>query len=209
MQIIGNISTMGAPQIQNQLSANSKKLNRFQASQNFKMFLFLVIILVTLGAMPVGYSFYKNTVDPEGSESIGQSNLVDETVSETIAQDQPITPTIEDPASPSSPAGGYSPSSNPTQQPSAPSSGMPEGVSTALNSIEQSGIRNNSYIAIDTSSIPDGSTIKANRGSWSPVGADTGSVSGTITIYGQPTNGSLTFQLVGGVWKVVGYAIAS
>lgn len=102
------------------------------------------------------------------------------------------------------------PPSSPTPGGTTPNStSMPSGVTAAINSIEANGIKSSPYIAssLDTSNLPDGTTIRFDRSSWSSFSSESGSVKAIATIYGQNYPGSVTFSLSGGSWKASGYSL--
>ena len=199
---------MSASDTPSQFSANSRDLKRFRLMQKLKSASFVVVIGVPLLIGIAAYGLYEGLVNPKPQEEVAVVADFPDTTDPAV--DAPIT------TDPNSPVSNGNVSSTP-QAPSAPAGSgssaapqtgsMPEGVTVAINSIEQNGIKNNNYVNMDTSSVPDGTVVRANRSSWTAYGNDLGSVAGTISAYGQTKNGSLTFQLVSGTWKVTGYSI--
>lgn len=204
---------MGSPY--GNLSANSKNIKNFQVQQKFKGILVVFIIGVPVVIAILSYTAYRNYINP--------SSPVAESTEDQIATNQ--DPTLEqingvDPNAPidtsglgvgGASGGGSTPSAGgsaaPTPTPTQ--SGIPEGVTVAVNSIEANGIKNSPYVALDTSGVPDGTVIKIDRSTWTPYSADQGAISGTITAYGQTRNGSLTFNVIDGTWRVVSYSVDS
>ncbi len=192
-------------------SANSKNIKRFQLSQRFGNLTVLLIIGIPLVLAGVAYSTYRRIIAPPAEEAIAINDAAtpldpSQTVNDPYLTIDPTTGapiTSDTPAgtTPSSPA----PAPGGAQQPA--SSAMPEGVVVAINSIEANGVKNNPYVAVDTSGLPDGVAISIDRGSWTQNGPSEGTVNGYIDYYGQPLGGSLTFTDTGGTWKVTSYSL--
>lgn len=193
-QFIDIISIMSSQKVTSQLSSNSKKLNRFHASQSLNLVLFMVIIAAVLATIPVGYKFYQETINPSTANNTDSNGSI-----ESIEDDSQSLAINEDAALEVDPST--------TSTVASTGVAIPEGVNVALKSIEQRGINNNPYITVDTSSIPEGSTFQPDRNSWYEIGTESGSVSGIVDLSGELTNGSLTFQYTNGSWKVTGYSI--
>lgn len=193
----------------NNLSANSQNIKKFNLQQKGKTILLVAVVVVPVFIGAVAYILYKNaTRDPSSSTVLSDNDVLPESDNpEDVVPtpDAPITD-VPDPASASVPP----PSSNPGQAPAAaPSGGMPDGVTTAINSLESSGLKGNPYVSstLDTSQLPDGASVKIDRSSWTQYGSDVGAVNGTVTIFGQVKAGSLTFALENGAWRVTGYSL--
>lgn len=202
------------PQQYSGYSANSKNIKRFQTTQKMKGLLVVFIIGIPLVIGIGAYTAYKKYVTPTNKLSQSESN--------SDITTNPYSPNVIDPNTPVQNPTSDNPSQTPAPQSNTPQSnialpntgsnqlqtgGMPPGVTTAINSIERNGIKNNQYVAIDTSSVPDGTVIRLDRNSWSQFGPENGSINGTITAFGQTQQGSLTFGVVDGIWKVVSYSI--
>lgn len=86
--------------------------------------------------------------------------------------------------------------------------GMPEGVCTAIKSIEKDGLKNNPYVAADTSQVPEGSTVQVDESSWKAGSSEAGSVNFTAVLGGKSYKGVGNLQIVDGVWKVVSYTLS-
>lgn len=205
------ISTMSAPDTQSQFSANSHDLERFRLAQKLKSASLFLVIGVPLVLAILAYGIYENVINPSAKE---EAIVATDASPQMIATDGSSTVTSPDQSAstgngsvaPGNTTGsGQTPGTSASSQPG----GMPEGVNVALNSIEQNGIKSNNYVNMDTSSVPDGTAVRADRSTWTAYGNDLGAVRGTISAYGQTKNGSLTFQLVSGTWKVTGYSIDS
>lgn len=84
---------------------------------------------------------------------------------------------------------------------------MPEGVCTAITSIEKDGLRGNQYVTQDTSQVPEGSTVSVDESSWKSGSDTTGTVSFAAVIGGKNYKGLGTFQVVSGIWKVTSYTL--
>jgi len=202
-------------------SANSKSLKSFQLQQKLRSLMLVAVIGVPLLGGIIAYQLYSRVIRPaeeqKASQELANAN------SAADAQNVSNTTTITDPAATtgntSSPTTATpSPSATPKSSSTKPNTGssattapagMPAGVTVALNSIEQNGIRNNPYVAADTSSVPEGTVVKADRASWKAYSESMGTVTGTISIQGQVHTGSVTFELVSGSWKATGYSIDS
>jgi cytoskeletal protein RodZ len=206
------------------LSVNSHQIKKFKIIQNAKIIIvFFVVASIGVGAW-FAYDYYQKAV----SELNGTSQ--DESISST----GPITGSVENdngdvislddsnpvqPISPSSTPDGTSSvgGSNPSTPPSSPSSpgstapapAAPSGVVTAINSIESSGIKGSAYVSptLDTSQLPNGTTIVFDRSSWVGLSAETGSIKATASVAGQTLNTNITFGLSGGSWKAIGYSL--
>ncbi len=209
------MSTPNNPPVSN-LSANSKSLKNFQMQQKMKGLITVAVIGIPLIIGIVVYQFYLRVTKP--SEALTTNQEITEIEnsalpSETPTQEVPPSSTPNNSAATAPSGGTTSPQTNGTTPGSTTNPGtpvpaaMPNGVSIALNSIEQTGIKNNPYVAADTSSVPEGTTVNANRSSWMSSSSTTGIVSGTVTIMGSTKNGTISFQLISGTWKAVGYTI--
>ena len=191
------------------LSANSQNIKKFQLRQKGKSILLVVIVVTPIFLGAVIYIFYNQytnqTTSTELVEDFDQS-YVNETSPEVIFEE----PLGED-LSPDTTTNFSSPSTTPNSTGSATTDTIPSGVTSAVNSIEANGIQSNPYISsnLDTSSIPDGSTVKFARDSWVQYSPESGTLNATITAYGQPYQGSVTFTLESGSWKVTGYSLNS
>lgn len=86
-------------------------------------------------------------------------------------------------------------------------SGMPEGVCTVTRSIEKDGLKNNPYVAADTSQVPEGSIVQIDESSWKAGSSAAGSVDFTAVFGGKSYKGVGNLQVVDGVWKVVSYTL--
>ncbi len=186
------------------LSANSKKLRSFYASQRLKSLLTFIGIFAVVIIGVLAYSRYNSMkTDPNAVATATLVNPgIDQTNPTEVAPTSLQTSTGPQSASPSQGATTAPPTTAPK------SSAIPEGVTIALNSIEQTGIKNNPYVTMDTSIVPDGTVTRADRSSWQGNG-QAGTVNGVISVSGQTRSGTLTFQAVDGTWKVVGYSMSN
>ena len=87
-------------------------------------------------------------------------------------------------------------------------SGMPEGVCTAITSIEKDGLKGNPYVTKDTSQVPEGSTTQIEETSWKTTSASTGTLNFSAILGGQNYNGTGKLQIVDGTWKVIDYTLS-
>ena len=85
------------------------------------------------------------------------------------------------------------------------STSMPEGVCTAVLDVEKNSLKNSSYVAVDTSQIPDGTSVIFKKDTWAEAGANTGTVDATLTYAAQPYNIRVSLAVRDGVWKVTSY----
>lgn len=83
--------------------------------------------------------------------------------------------------------------------------GMPEGVCTAITSIEKNGIKGNPYVQADTSKLPSGSTIKFDRASWEQTTDTTGHVGFTLKVLLTTYKARANFELINGTWKATSH----
>lgn len=81
-------------------------------------------------------------------------------------------------------------------------SGMPSGVCDIAKSVEASGLKNNPGVIAMVDSIPDGTQVTLNYGSWKMDDSETGYIDGTAKAYGTTKSGTLTFRFLDGSWKV-------
>lgn len=188
-------------------SANSKNIKRFQLSQRFGNLAFIAIIAVPVILGSVAYATYKRMTAPS-SDDTEIATLEDAPGTMDFNQpinDMPPTGPVADEQLSGGAGSGASGRMPPSNSQARASNSAPEGVIVAINSIEANGIKNNPYVQMDTSNIPDGAVVSVNRNSWVSEGPDSGTISGTITFNGQPYNGSVVFNNIGGTWKVVSY----
>ena len=165
----------------NGFSANSKNLKSFRLQQKLRGLLILVAIAIpVLGGFFV-YQQYKTSSNPA-------TVAVEAPISDSAANTT-LDTTLEAPAT------------------AVLDTKIPDGVSAALSSIEKTGLKDSTYVTVDTSTIPAGSTVQADRASWIAYDTNLGSVSGTISYKGNVKKSSITFQLINGAWKVTGYSI--
>lgn len=87
-------------------------------------------------------------------------------------------------------------------------SGMPEGVCTAIASIEKDGLKGNPYVNKDTSQVPEGSTVQIDEASWKTTSASTGNLNFSAILGGQNYKGTGKLQIVDGTWKVIDYTLS-
>lgn len=202
----------------NTVSANTKNLQKFQVAQKARSMLFIAAIVVPLFLATAAYVTYTSITSPNNNEEDlnavfeGAEPITGGAAGSSDAPNTEITP----PAPPSTEASGSGATQSPQQNggssssaAAGSSSSVPTALNTALKSIEANGIKGSAYVSsnLDTSQIPDGTSISFNRSSWSPVGSRTGSIKATVTAYGQPRTGSVTFEESGGVWRATGYSL--
>ncbi len=84
---------------------------------------------------------------------------------------------------------------------------MPEGVCTAITSIETAGIKNNPYVTADTSALPDNTTVVTIRNSWNMPDANSGNLNFTAKVSGIEYKGTGQLAVVQGQWKVTSYKL--
>jgi hypothetical protein len=196
----------------NIVSANTKNVHKFALQQKARGMLFLVVIVVPVFIAGIAYLVYQDTVSQQevgtaasvavqDPESIDQAINPDSTQAPNTEITPPAPPSVDTPQSPGS--------SNQGGTATTQSSKIPSGLETALKSIETNGIKGSAYVSskFNTNSIPDGTTISFDRSSWSKISDTSGSIKGTVYIYGQPQKGSVTFTESGGVWRATGYAL--
>ncbi|MCA9329658.1 hypothetical protein KDA11_03360 [Candidatus Saccharibacteria bacterium] len=177
----------------------------------------LLVVIIGFGGL---WTYKFITKDPT---SVAQTEYSDQYVDTTISAnaDQQSTNNVMDSdaqsgstgssngslpqSSPVGPVGGSSGSQSVTVNCGV--SGMPEGVCTIIQSIEKDGLRNNPYIASDTSQVPANGVVKVNASSWTNASSDAGTVNFTATFGDLTYNGQGNLALVNGSWKVVGYTL--
>jgi len=116
----------------------------------------------------------------------------------------PATPSSNQPSKPATPA----------PAPAAAAvycgvSGMPEGVCSAIDSIEKNGLKNNPYVSADTSTVPSELKVTISRSTWKLTSADRGSVSFDASFSGTNYKGSGIFTKSGNDWKVTSYTLGN
>jgi cytoskeletal protein RodZ len=196
----------------NIVSANTKNVHRFALQQKARGILFLVVIVVPVFIAGVAYLAYQDIVSPQDQtdttvaitnpESTDQANNSDSTQAPSTEITPPAPPSVDTPAQ----TPGSTQQTAPTKAKASP---VPDGLKTALNSIETNGIKGSAYVSssFDTSNIPDGTSVTFDRSSWQKTSNSAGSIQGTVYVYGQPQNGSVTFAESGGVWRATGYTL--
>ncbi len=84
---------------------------------------------------------------------------------------------------------------------------IPADACAAILSIEKNGAKDNPYVAVDTSQLPDGIIFTVDKTSWSQFSKELGAANATGT-YNQDTYKlSLTFTLSSGTWRVTSYTL--
>jgi len=116
----------------------------------------------------------------------------------------PATPSSNQPSKPATPAAA----------PAAAAvycgvSGLPEGVCSAIDSIEKNGLKNNPYVSADTSTVPAELKVTVSRSTWKLTNANTGSVSFDASLNGTNYKGSGIFTKSGNDWKVSSYTLSN
>lgn len=93
--------------------------------------------------------------------------------------------------------------------PSAPCGNIaiPSGACAAIESIEKIGAKNNPYVVVDTTQLPDGTKFTIDRASWSQFNKDLAGATATGQYNDKTYNLSLTFTLSSGIWKVTSYTL--
>ncbi len=191
----------------NNLSANSKNVQNFRSRQRFRVVYIVLIIGMPFLIGFVAYGEYKRAVSPVNSlnEAPQEAFTDDGSISNQVPSSPPSSssPSTESPQTPTN-----SGSSNETSKKETVTK-IPDGVIVAINSIEANGIKNNQYVDIDTTSVPEGTVVRINRESWTQPTPNQVVVNGTVSAYGQSRQGTLTFGKVNGTWKVINYTVAS
>lgn len=153
-----------------------------------------------------GLRFYQNERNWGGVPLLSEQE-----VAESVTGNEPISEVPADSSIDSQESGGQAPatSSTPTTQPNAGSacgSNIPSGACTAIESIETEGIKVSKYVLVDTSQMPEGTTVKFNRASWAASGSDMAAISGDLVYSGQPYKVNVTFALQNSQWVATGYS---
>lgn len=207
------------------LSANSQNVKKFGNKQKFRSFITILAVGVPLILVVVSLVIYNNVVNPKKTTNDNASMITGDDQS-ILSKDQtsedlltggssnvmpgdlgsgaPTPQTSSSPSSPQPALGGTSA----TQPNASPISGTtPSGVQTAINSIESSGIKGNSYVSstMDTSQIPPGTSIKFDSSSWDQYSDSSGRVNATASVLGQNKKIYVFFEIVDGSWKATSY----
>ncbi len=190
------------------LSANSQNIKKFQLQQKARSFLVIFAIGIPVFLAMLAYLYYQDAVSDNKPTSLMEESVTspDAISSDSTNPNQGINGTNA--SSVAIPSGTSTPGQTSPSQPVS-SSGVPDGVQTALNSVEANGIKGNPYVTFDTSTVPDGASVKADRSTWTATSETQGTVNGTISAYGQIRDGTLTFTMTDGVWRITGYAVTS
>lgn len=156
----------------------------------------------------------QNSKKASTAKSTATSTAVPELGTTNAASEQNTKP--QSPANPSQ----TSPQSPTVTQQTAPNNqttstvycgvqGMPEGVCTAIGSIEKNGFKNNPYVSYDTTSVPENTQVSVDRLSWQQNADVTSNVKFTASVGSVNYKGSATFANVNGTWKVIAFSIAN
>lgn len=194
------------------LSANSKNIKKFQLQQKGRNILLVLIIILPLLIAGILYTAFLQLADGNSTAELvtdyeGQ-DAIEQSVGETDSA--PVYTTPDEAVSVN---GGSStspsPSQAPTASPASPTSGLPNGVTLTLNSIETNGVKGSPYIAdtLDVSQLPDDATFSFDRNSWIASDANTGSINVAVGAFGSTYQGTVTLKNFSGVWKVTGYSL--
>ncbi len=178
----------------------------------------LALILGIALAVLLGYSgmtyYLTKTNQTASSQSPNSTNTSQATTSSnnSTATTTEKTSTNQQSSSDSnttSSANDTNTNTNTSTNPTAPCgvSGMPEGVCTAITSIEKDGLKNNKYVTADTSKVPAGSTVQVDEASWSATSGSTGAVNFSAVMSGKNYKGIGNLQLVDNIWKITSYTL--
>lgn len=196
------ISGMGGNET---FSANSKNLQKFQLQQKARSLILVLIIVVPILLGIVAYAAYRQAIAPKAETATTPQTLAAETAGEVSSDTGDQAPASIDPNTAVSNGATSSSSGN-----ASSASSLPAGVTTAMNSIEANGIKGNPYVSgnLDTTSVPDGTSVRFNRSSWKQLSDTSGTADASVTYFGQNKAGTVTFDLSNGTWQVSGYSLS-
>ncbi|MCA9347995.1 hypothetical protein KC867_01140 [Candidatus Saccharibacteria bacterium] len=189
-----------------QLSANSKNMNKFHATQGLKT---LTALLFVAGMGGIGYwthASYQNLINPK-PEALAVSADADNPYQDTgpiivdVTDEGFVDNSVSNHDSPITPSAPSQSSTNTV------SSALTDEIQNIINSLESQGIKGNPHVTADTSFIPDGATIIVDRSSWIQQNSFYGSLSGTVTLDGQTSNGIATLQNLNGSWQITEFSV--
>lgn len=183
-------------------SANSQNIKSFELKQKARGFLIILAIAVPVFLAVLAYLFYQDATKNK-TETTDQAAISLPAASPGATTD----PNLQAGSGTTAPGGTTNPA---IQTPAAqPTSGIPAGVTAAMNSIEANGIKGNPYVSssLDTSPVPVGTSVSFDRNSWTSYSAELGSANATISALGQSRNASITFGVTEGAWKATGYSL--
>lgn len=175
----------------------------------------LALVLALILFFLIGYSSTSYLLNKKAAETITPVKTTD---TEPKTDDAAIDAKALEDAADTAPATtqdnpAAAPSSNTPAQ-TAPATktycgvaGMPEGVCTAITSIEKDGIKGNKYVSADTSQLPNGTRAEIDEKSWMMPGPELGNVSFKVTFSGNTYDGKAFMQLSNGTWKVISYTL--
>ena len=190
-----------APHIEGALKAPTffERIQAFFSIPLFRNYVVIILVLVLFVAAGFAYiiGFSKHTTDVESALKQTQTDIQDKEASE---EKQPTSETSPDPTPAPTPAPSVSTPDKPCGV-----AGMPQGVCDAITSIEKDGLKGNSYVTANTTSLPEGTKAVANRSSWKQTAPEFGSLEGTISYGGKEYKGTLLFQVLNGKWVVNSY----
>ena len=85
---------------------------------------------------------------------------------------------------------------------------IPQGACEAMMSIEQSGAKNNEFVAVDTSQLPEGTKIRFDKSSWSLSSESQATISATGSFLIKKVQMHVTFSFKNNKWLVTAYSQA-
>lgn len=176
----------------------------------------LALILGTALAVLLGYSgmtyYLTKTNQTASSQSLNSTNTSQATTSSnnsTATTTEKTSSNQQSSSDSNTTSSANDTNTNTSTNPAAPCgvSGMPEGVCTAITSIEKDGLKGNRYVAADTSKIPDGTKVVIDKQSWQQPGPALGNIAFTTNIAGKPYGGTAFFQLANDSWQIISYTL--
>ncbi len=196
------------------ISATSVEKNQKRQKLRKRMLIIFVAILLAVVLIVAGMALKDRNSEDSGSVSSETNELTEKVDSNKAPLSEEANNNDNSGLSQTQNKSSDGPkNNNNSSSPSATKSkhcgveNMPQGVCTAIKSIESEGIYNNQYIATDTSVVPPEATINIKRDTWKSSNPDQGTISYTANYSDQDFYGLLYFNKQNNSWEVVDYTL--
>ncbi len=198
-------------------SANSQNIKHFKLKQKMKNLIIIVIIGIPILLGVAVYYYYRNITDPskstvkKGTQTslLGATSNEHEISANNSSQQLPGHDSLYNSANAQNLNNQSTPSNIAESNNQNSKSSIPSSVTTIINYTETKGSTNNPYIHpdLDTSPFKNATKITFNKNSWAQYGQNQGSMDFSVQFSGKTKDGTATFSIDNGAWKIIGYGL--